>query len=377
MEILIHLTAGQYGGVETHVYYLSLALVAAGAQVTLVSQRKLDLNTDWTSSLKGAGVRIIRPPKIAKHLPGPLGLVASRIALLWRLRGKRFDLVIGQGHGGAYAWMRRFVQTGGQFLWHEYWYGVPMRADNYTEYKVPSPEKLSWKMQRMLDQLDGIVTGCERSRKNLIEIQNVRIPIQIIPPLTRIEPVSQATERIYNHDSILNITIVGRMGYGKGLGALLEVWKTLDIGKAHLHIYGPISSEFGHLMQQRYSNDKTITFHGSFDRANLPGILRESDIGLMLSIEEGYGLVVWEYMACGLPFVMTDCGAAQEFTSDNPDAILIPVSEEGVRDGITEMVRRVRSGQTSRIRLQEFHAKKFSFDMIAAQHVKSLLSNDT
>jgi glycosyltransferase involved in cell wall biosynthesis len=127
------------------------------------------------------------------------------------------------------------------------------------------------------------------------------------------------------------------------------------------------------MTKRRYEHAERIHFHGPFDRADLPKILAKADLGLMLSIEEGYGLVAWEYMACGLPFVMTDCGAAPEFTQGNPDVIMVPVSLEGIRRGIEEMARRLRSGQVSRRRLQKFHQDKFSFEIGAAEHVKTML----
>jgi len=375
-RVLIHLTASPYGGVETHVYYLSLALAANGADVTLTSQRKFDLNAEWTHDLLRAGVHIVAPPAKARRLPGPVGLLLSRAVLSVRLQAKSFDRVVGQGHGGAFSWMKRFVRPSGLFLWHEYWCGVPTHGDNYIEYQVPPPVIFPWKMQQMVKQLDAIVTGCERARRNLEQVQQVSMPIRIIPPLTHIEKPQPAIDRPYGANSKLRIVMITRIGFGKGVGALLDVWGTLDIGDAELHFHGPIDSKFGASMIQRYTNNEKVHFHGRFSRANLPIILADADLGLMLSIEEGYGLATWEYMACGLPFIMTDCGAAEEFTQDNPDAIMVPVSRDGIRAGIVEMVRRIRSGQTSRVRLQAHHQRRFSYQQNVAQHVKAMLGPD-
>jgi glycosyltransferase involved in cell wall biosynthesis len=76
-------------------------------------------------------------------------------------------------------------------------------------------------------------------------------------------------------------------------------------------------------------------------------------------------------MAAGLPFVMTDVGAAQEFTHDNPDAILVAVDPSAIRDGINTMVARIRAGQTSRQRLVRHYQATFSFEQIGAQHLAS------
>jgi glycosyltransferase involved in cell wall biosynthesis len=371
-RILLHLTASPYGGVETHVYYLSQELAKRGAEVTLVSQRRFDLNEEWTRALIKSGVRIVAPLPIARRLPGALGLLLNRLYLVWKLSAKSFDRVVGQGHGGAFAWMKRFTRTDGLFLWHEHWYGLPTRGDEYPEYRTPLPTEFSWKMQRMVSRVNGIITGCERARSNLIEVQNVRAPIRIIPPLDYIETIPEAEEKCYDASSTLRFVMVARLGRGKGGLELLNVWNELRIGPAELHFYGPVSDEFQPIAEL-YQRDKQIHFHGPFKRDDLASILQSSDVGLMLSVEEGYGLAAWEYMACGLPFVMTDCGAAREFTEDNPDALRIPVSREGLVSGLEEMVTRLRSGAISRRRLQRFFKERFSFETNIREYVEALL----
>lgn len=373
MKVLVHLTANAYGGVETHVYYLSLALAARGVNVTLASHRKLALNPNWTRDLVRAGVRIIYPPTLAARMPGSLALLPAQIELIRQLPARSFDFVIGNCHGGAFRLLKRFVHPNGFFLWHEYWYGVPTRGDSYTEYAVPPPEVFGPPMRAMVKALDGTVTGCERARRNLRIIQQVQSPIEIIPPLTRLENAPVARERYYTQDSTLRLVMVGRMGFGKGVLALLETWRELEIGNAELHLWGPISDEF-HTRIQSYLMDPWIHLHGSFNRADLPQILDAADIGLMLSIEEGYGLVAWEYMACGLPFVMTDCGAVDEFTAENPDGIKVPVSHAGILQGIQEMAYRVRGAELSRTRLQKLHREKFAYEKNIAAHLRFLQS---
>jgi len=370
-QILIHLTADAYGGVETHVYYLSLALVKAGMSVTLVSHRKLALNSDWTCNLIRSGVRMIQPPSLARRLPGSLALLPAQLNLMCQLKAYSFDVVIGNCHGGAFRFMKRFVKPGGLFLWYEYWYGVPTHGDSYMEYVTPQSKVFALPMRRMVEQLDGIVTGCERARQNLRTVQQVRAPIEIIPPLTQLENATEAIERMYTQDSTLRLVMVGRMGFGKGVLALLQIWQKLEIGSAELHFWGPISNEFAARIQP-YSADPRIFFHGSFIRSDLAHILDAADIGLMLSIEEGYGLVAWEYMACGLPFVMTDCGAVDEFAAGNPDCIKVPVSLAGIRHGIQEMAQRVRTNQVSRSRLQALHRARFSHEKNVAAHLRFL-----
>jgi glycosyltransferase involved in cell wall biosynthesis len=371
-NILLHLTASEYGGVETHVYSLALALATRGVRVVLATQRKFELNKLWTNDLVRAGVDIVAPPPLIKSFPGNSALIIARLWLMLRLRARSFDWVIGNGHGGAYLWMKRFVKPTGQFWWHEYWYGVPTRGDDYTQYAIPPAMAFGWKMRRMVAALDGITTGCERARKNLVDVQGFTGPITIIPPLSYLETSIPAVDKHYDQDTPLNIVMVGRMGFGKGVLALLEAWGKIDIGPGHLHLYGVLSDDFRKRIAP-HADNPTVHIHGSFARENLFSILSNSDMGLMLSIEEGYGLVALEYMASGLPFVMTDCGAAVEFTEHNPDAMMIPVSIEGIQEGIATMAYRIRANEVSRKRLQQLYVDKFSLEKSLKLHIDHLL----
>lgn len=337
--------------------------------MTLVSQRRFNLNDEWTRALEAAGVAIIRPPRIASRLPGPTGLLLARMTIAFRLRSRSFGFVVGQGHGGAFRWAKRFVSRAGFLLWHEYWDGLPTKGDSYNGYRAPTLERLSGRMLRMIQSLDGIITGCERARTNLQTVQGVRKPIHIVPPLTQLH-VGDIDERQYDAGSIINVVMVGRLGRGKGAEVIVGLWPRLNLGPASLHLFGDFEdADLEARMRAATSTVPSISLHGRFQREGLSAILREADLGLMLSIEEGYGLVVCEYMAAGVPFVTTDAGAAREFTENNPDAAMVKVQTAAIREGIEEMVRRIRSGRTSRRRLAQHYAATFSFDKVAAQHL--------
>jgi glycosyltransferase involved in cell wall biosynthesis len=228
----------------------------------------------------------------------------------------------------------------------------------------------------MIANMDGVIADCERARRNLIDIQRVKKPIRVVPPLDRLGNVPKAVDREYRDVSTLRLAMFGRLEPNKGAEPLLCLWKHIDIGNAELHFYGVELDQSYRSLAQRLGL-RNVVFHGSFERSDLPKLLDTVDIGLMLSFGEGYGLVVSEYMACGVPFVMTDVGAAEEFTRDNPDALRVACDNRAVKEGIEAMARRVRSGCTSRQRLQAFHQQNFSYEKAAALYVKALLEPQT
>jgi glycosyltransferase involved in cell wall biosynthesis len=101
--------------------------------------------------------------------------------------------------------------------------------------------------------------------------------------------------------------------------------------------------------------------------------MQHLDIGLVLSIEEGYALVASEYMHHGVPFVMTDVGASIEFSDGNPDCLIVAVDPVAIQAGIEELAHRMRFGSTSRRRLAEFARSRFSFERVAQAHVRYVM----
>lgn len=369
-RVLIHYTARGHGGVETHAFHLAVALIEFGYEVTVTSQRELDLAPHHAQRFEEVGVSVIAPPPSASKRPTHSGLVAARLGLVRRLDRRSFDVVIGQGHGGALRWMRRFLRPGGVLIWHEYWYGVPTRGDDYEgSYATPRPAPLAPSMMRMIAKVDQIVTGCERARRNLVDVQRIRTPIEVIPPLDDFGTPPAARDRTYAPDATVQVGFIGRQGRGKGTLALLDAWPRVGAGPAELHLHGRfIDDEVLARARTSAARDPSIHIHGIFGQADLVDILDATDLGLMISIEEGYGLTACEYLAHGVPLLMTDVGASAEIAA-GPDALVIPVGPDPLRRGLEEMIVRVRSGSTSRTRAQRDFMNIYSFEDIRRAHV--------
>jgi glycosyltransferase involved in cell wall biosynthesis len=59
-------------------------------------------------------------------------------------------------------------------------------------------------------------------------------------------------------------------------------------------------------------------------REDVPAILPTAQVGVLASEMEGFGLVVLEYLAAGLPVVATDLGPIAELVRDGEEALLVP-----------------------------------------------------
>lgn len=380
-RVLIHLTARGTGGVETHSRELAMALSGASASVYVTSQRELNFDQVSQQRMLEGGIKLLAPPRPRPSL-APIdrwrSLQVSRSYLEKHIEPNSFDLVIGQGHGAALSWTRRYLRPGGRLIWHEYWYGVPTRGDRYASFRAPQGERFGPMMRHMVRSVDAIVTGCVRSKVNLVEVQRIRCPIDVIPPLDSFMTSHRAKNRRYTRDAPLKVVMVGRQGRGKGTLALLNVWSELNLPNAELHIYGGASDPYVRDSLMKASADaKSVFWHGSFLSEDLEKILTSADLGLFTSVEEGYGLVACEYMAAGLPFVMTDVGASHEFGEGNPDCIVSAVDTASLMRAIREAVGSLRDNRLSRSRLQRFYLSRFHHQWILDRHLRYLIGRLT
>ena len=62
-------------------------------------------------------------------------------------------------------------------------------------------------------------------------------------------------------------------------------------------------------------------------RADVPRLLRSSDVGTLASIREGFSNVVLESLAAGLPLAVTDVGGNREAMDGESTGLLVPAGE--------------------------------------------------
>lgn len=121
---------------------------------------------------------------------------------------------------------------------------------------------------------------------------------------------------------------VARLVHGKGLHALIELFKkhSTKLGQLSIIGDGPLAEELRDL-----ARDSRVTIL-PFDKDKLPDQLRAHD-GFVLNShrhgawEELFGMVLIEAMACGLPVVSTDCIGPKSFLHHGQDALLTAQQE--------------------------------------------------
>jgi glycosyltransferase involved in cell wall biosynthesis len=118
------------------------------------------------------------------------------------------------------------------------------------------------------------------------------------------------------------ITCVAEMHPRKGHKFLIEAFNRLQKKIPSLHLFlvgtGPIEQE----LKDKYGANPSIHFLGW--RRDIPQILRATDVFVLPSLREAFGLSIVEAMASGVAVVATDTGGARDIIENGKSGLLVP-----------------------------------------------------
>ena len=126
---------------------------------------------------------------------------------------------------------------------------------------------------------------------------------------------------------------VGHISVRKGTPVLLEAWKQACLDDAELLLVGPWELAKS-IRANLPSNVRHIAPCSALDLRNY---YRSSDVFVFPSFFEGFGLVLLEAMACGLPILATERTAAPDFVTADT-GLIVPA---GDHDAWAEALRSV------------------------------------
>lgn len=113
---------------------------------------------------------------------------------------------------------------------------------------------------------------------------------------------------------------VGLVGARKGVPLLLRAWKALQPTDAELWLVGPVTPAVRALIPSLPG----LVVMGKRPHEELPRILRECDVLAFPSYSEGFGLVLLEALAAGLPIITTEATAGPDLIEHAREGFLIP-----------------------------------------------------
>jgi len=227
---------------------------------------------------------------------------------------------------------------------------------------------------RMIERLtmrlpDGIVAISQKTRIDLIKRGKVRPErIDVIPvgiDLERIAKIAPAREST-------DVLFAGRLIHEKRVDLLLNAIAVAkkEIPTITCAIIGD-GPERGLLedLAVKLGVEENVSFTGFVDQDGLTAYMKASKVFVLPSIREGFGLVIVEANACGLPVISIrhDMSAVRELVEDGVNGFLVnDISSREIAEAITKLV----TDEALRERLAEngfAMAKKYGWSDISTK----------
>ena len=170
-------------------------------------------------------------------------------------------------------------------------------------------------LTKKLKKLDRFVVLTEEDRLQWHELKNV----MVIPDPLSFHPMSVSPL------SSKRVIAVGRYVYQKGFDLLLQAWSVVEKRCLDLElvVYGQGIREPYEILLDKLKIDRNRC-HLNGPTADIEREYLNSSIFVLSSRFEGFGMVIVEAMACGLPVVAFDCPCGpKDIISDGINGILI------------------------------------------------------
>jgi glycosyltransferase involved in cell wall biosynthesis len=171
-----------------------------------------------------------------------------------------------------------------------------------------------------------------------------------------------ALRRAHGVEARTVILYSGRLTELKGVHYLLEAYARLREEHADLGLlivgYGPKEGSLKQLCAAEGIQD--VHFVGHVDMAAMPKYYAISDLCVLPSLRDVWGMVINEAMACGLPVITTDkVGASADLVENGVNGYVVEAGDqtallEAMRRLVADPVLRGRMAEDSRRRIRSF-----------------------
>lgn len=233
----------------------------------------------------------------------------------------------------------------------------------------------AWKIERKEQEVqlaDHIFVASSITRKSLLDVGVNQKKISIIPygaPIDYFQPQPKTDQKF-------RVLFVGRVSPRKGVHYLLQAWHELQLPDAELLFVG--SNQFPDGWLDQYQD--LFRHIPSVPHFSLNKYYSSGSVLIFPSLVEGFGLVLLEAMACGIPVITTPNTAAPDIITDGIEGFIVPIRDvEALKEKLEWCYRHPQElaemGQAARRK-----AEQLTWDLYRqklAGRVRDILENQT
>ena len=205
------------------------------------------------------------------------------------------------------------------------------------------------------------------TRQSLIENGAPASAIRVVPYGVDLQRFHPDPARRAPAGSKLRLLFVGRINQRKGVKYLLEALRLLRTDQVELTICGRVVD--GLELFKPFAD--RVTVRPSVSPAELEAAYQAADLFVFPSVAEGFGQVLLEALASGLPILSTTHTAAPDLITDGVEGFIIEprrpdLIAERIEWAVDHRAALAEMGQHARARATQFTAERFRSGIVEA-----------
>ena len=199
---------------------------------------------------------------------------------------------------------------------------------------------------------DHCIAASSFTRRSLLEAGVPASRIEILPLAADVDLFRRHQRDAHGP---LRVLFVGGVGQRKGVKYLLEAARALDAASIEFRLVGPLPADISPL--RPYEN--LVQWTGRVDQTQVVEEMRQADVLVLPSVFEGFGLVIPEAMATGLPVIASTHSIGPEIITDGQEGfVLAPDDVQGLAEKLDWMAAHreelLAMGERASLRAREF-----------------------
>ncbi len=205
------------------------------------------------------------------------------------------------------------------------------------------------------------------TRQSLIENGAPASAIRVVPYGVDLQRFRPDPARRAIAGSKLRLLFVGRINQRKGVKYLLEALRLLRTDQVELTVCGRVVD--GLELFKPFAD--RVTIRPSVSPAELEAAYQAADLFVFPSVAEGFGQVLLEALASGLPILSTTHTAAPDLITDGVEGFIVEprrpdLLAERIEWAVDHRAALAEMGQSARARAAQFTAERFRAGIVDA-----------
>ena len=176
-------------------------------------------------------------------------------------------------------------------------------------------------------------------------------------------------KQIPKTDNIFRIIFGGGLSLRKGVHYLLRAYAELNLPDSELLLIGPINEEMKSFLEKYQGKFRHLNYQ---PLKELHKFYSQGSVFVLNSVEDGFGMVIVQAMACGLPVIATVNTGGPDIIRDGKDGFIIPIRDiEALKSKLLYLYQNEEIRKAMGQSAKERASKGFTWDDYGEKMVKA------